>query len=78
MSKYVRDTDGRLWPSCIADMAPVNLPPGACTRCYGSGQIRETVDEDRHDEMVPCFMCMTFCKKCRNWVKKKGHECKGE
>lgn len=71
---FVRDGK-HLYPAFLFD-EPVNRPPGACPRCYGSGKIRETIDEELPDEMVPCFMCMTFCKVCRAWVKKTEHECK--
>jgi hypothetical protein len=67
----------KLVPSFLC-VPPLDVPKGACSRCGGSGSIPESIDEDLPDEMVPCFMCQTFCRACSDWVKKSGHECKGK
>jgi hypothetical protein len=64
---------GKLWPAVLFD-GTIDAPPGSCGRCGGLGMIRETIDEERHDVMVPCFMCREYCKTCKEW-KKKGHAC---
>lgn len=55
---------------------PDDFRPGECSRCGGLGLIPEMIDDEQHEEMVPCFMCREYCKACGNWVRKSGHECK--
>ncbi len=49
--------------------------PGTCPHCGGVGAYPESIDEERYDEMMPCFWCREFCKACQRYVKKGGHEC---
>lgn len=74
MSRYV-NYRGRIVPASLLE--PFIIKPGECTHCGGTGEIAETIDEERYDEMVPCFMCQVFCKACDKHVKKTGHQCKG-
>jgi hypothetical protein len=66
---------GKLMPACLFD-GSIDSPPGSCGRCGGSGVVRETIDEERHDEMVPCYTCQAYCKPCGKY-RRKGHECRG-
>lgn len=45
-----------------------------CFACGDSGYMRETIDDDRLDEMMPCWNCRAYCKVCNRW-RKKEHEC---
>lgn len=65
--------DGKLIPRCVVE-PDLNPPKGSCTRCGGLGRVPEQIDEDRHDVMVPCFMCQMFCKTCGRW-RAKVHVC---
>jgi hypothetical protein len=72
MSRYVT-RGGKLYPARFFD--PLNPKPGDCPHCGGTGEYPESIDEERYDVMVPCFMCRRFCTVCKQWVKKIGHEC---
>ncbi len=54
-----------------------DTPKGACGLCGGFGKIPDRIDSDRHEVMVACYMCRMYCKGCKAWVKKAGHECGG-
>lgn len=47
-----------------------------CGRCDGKGYYWESIDDERSDVKVSCYMCHVFCKLCDRHVKKTGHECK--
>lgn len=46
-----------------------------CPRCGGAGVVSESIDDERADVAVPCPHCRMFCKACRDWVKRAGHNC---
>lgn len=54
---------------------PLVLPPGACPHCGGLGVVPEQYDEERYDAAVPCYHCQVYCKTCKTYVKRAGHEC---
>lgn len=64
---------GKLVPRCAVEPTGFE-PPGACGICGGFGAIPETIDEERHDVMVPCYRCQKFCEACKQWVKTEGHK----
>jgi len=73
MSRWVKDGE-TIWPRSLFD--PLGPPkPGECGACGGSGVISEAIDEDRHEVLVPCQSCRTFCKPCGRYVKKGAHIC---
>jgi hypothetical protein len=76
MSKYVR-WGRKLVQSSFCE-PPLDRPKGTCPHCGGLGLTPESIDEDLYDEMLPCQMCRMYCKRCDNWVRKTGHECKGK
>ena len=73
MSRFV-EWRGKIWPRSFFD-PPIDLPPGACGWCGGLGEIPEQIDEEKADMMVPCPHCRMWCKPCRAWVKRAGHNC---
>ena len=73
MSRYV-EWHGKLWPRSLFE-PPLDLPPGTCTWCGGSGITFEQIDEDRLDVAVQCQRCQMWCKVCRGWVARSGHGC---
>jgi hypothetical protein len=73
MSNFVRWGD-RIVPRCVCE-PPDDIPPGECVECGGLGLIPEMVNDDRLDEMVPCYRCQKYCRECKEWVKKAAHEC---
>lgn len=73
MSRYVRWGD-RLLPRALAEPVEPKYEP-ACTVCGDMGIVLETIDEDRHDVVLPCWACKRFCKACGKWVAKRGHKC---
>jgi hypothetical protein len=74
MSRRVVSSGGRLLPSSLYN-DPLSIPPGACPVCGGSGVQAETIDEEKADVLVPCYHCRRYCKECRKYVRKDGHEC---
>jgi hypothetical protein len=73
MSRFV-EYCGKLWPREFFDPR-LDLLPGACPQCGGLGVVAESIDEERFDVAVPCWMCKMWCKVCHQWVKREGHEC---
>lgn len=65
------DWDGKLVPRALVEGVPAR---GACPNCGGLGEIPEEIDEDRWSTMVPCWRCRRYCKACKAWVLKEGHE----
>ena len=65
---------GHLYPSNPFDDPAAPLKPGACTWCGGTGLRAESINDNRPDELVPCFACQRFCKACGKY-RKVGHQC---
>ena len=72
MSRWV-EWRGKYWDRLFFEV-PHDLPRGACQHCGDLGLVPEQIDEERFDVAVPCQHCQMFCKKCRRWVKRDGHE----
>jgi hypothetical protein len=68
---------GHLYPRSLFDGSLDPPPkPGDCVHCGGSGVRVESIDEDLHDAVVPCFACQEYCKTCKRYRKKGGHKCR--
>lgn len=66
---------GRPVPRALFEPLDPNPRPGVCTVCDGAGVTVETIDEERYDVLVPCWKCRTYCRTCKKYVSKNGHEC---
>lgn len=50
---------------------------GACVECGGLGVVPMEIDEERPDEMVPCWKCREKCRACGAYFRKgTEHLCK--
>lgn len=75
MSRFV-EWGGKLWGRSFFEPSLWEpLPPGTCPRCGGLGVVPEQIDEERYDVAVQCPSCQMWCKVCRKWVKREGHQC---
>ena len=72
MSRFV-EWGGKLWGRGFFE-PPLDLPAGTCVQCGGLGVVPEQIDEERYDVAVPCWRCRMFCKTCKDWVEREGHE----
>ena len=66
--------NGTFVPRVLIDPWPDD-DPKVCGACGGLGSVPETIDEERYDVLVPCEWCQRYCKTCKEYVPKEGHEC---
>ena len=71
-SKYVYMGDRLVPRAAFTVYVPEKTP--SCTNCGGLGQYPDSIDDERHDVMVPCPVCQEYCKVCGDW-RRKGHQC---
>lgn len=46
-----------------------------CAYCDGSGEILESIDEEKYPVPAPCPICRAYCDRCRKWVRRNYHVC---
>jgi hypothetical protein len=73
MSRLVQWGD-KIMPRSLFE-ADLSHQADSCTVCGGATVMVEQIDDERLDVVVPCWGCRMYCRDCRKYVKKNGHQC---